>query len=174
VPCAGNGGCSDTCAVIDGVEQCFCSVGFVLHRFDGQTCVDEDECAFSNPCNQTCINSYGSFQCACTDGYVLLEDMTSCGDVDECLEAVANQTDLCPANTVCVNTVGSFECVCVPGYELVDGTCQRIVEDIAMAPEVQQVVPTFGEDNEVNFTVITFSLVEVPLSYMYIASTQFL
>ena len=49
-------------------------------------------------------------------------------DVDECLEAVANQRDLCPANTVCVNTIGSFQCVCVPGYELVDGTCQRMLQ----------------------------------------------
>ena len=46
-------------------------------------------------------------------------------DIDECLEAVANQRDICPANTACVNTIGSFQCVCVPGYELVDGTCQR-------------------------------------------------
>ena len=49
-------------------------------------------------------------------------------DVDECLEAVANQRDICPANTVCINTIGSFQCVCVPGYELVDGTCRRKFE----------------------------------------------
>ena len=49
-------------------------------------------------------------------------------DVNECLEAVANQRDICPANTVCVNTIGSFQCVCVPGYELVDGTCRRKFE----------------------------------------------
>ena len=52
-------------------------------------------------------------------------------DVDECLEAVANQRDICPANTACVNTIGSFQCVCVPGYELVDGTCQRKFEYIS-------------------------------------------
>ena len=52
-------------------------------------------------------------------------------DVNECLEAVANQRDICPANTVCVNTIGSFQCVCVPGYELVDGTCQRKFEYIS-------------------------------------------
>ena len=39
VPCAGNGGCSDSCAVIDGLEQCFCPSGFVLNRFDKQACV---------------------------------------------------------------------------------------------------------------------------------------
>ena len=39
VSCADNGGCSDSCAVIDGVEQCFCPTGFVLNRFDEQTCV---------------------------------------------------------------------------------------------------------------------------------------
>ena len=37
--CAGNGGCSGTCAVIDGMEQCFCPTGFVLNRFDQQTCI---------------------------------------------------------------------------------------------------------------------------------------
>ena len=39
VPCADNGGCSGSCAVIDGVEQCFCPTGFVLNKFDEQTCV---------------------------------------------------------------------------------------------------------------------------------------
>ena len=36
--CASNG-CSGTCAVIDGVQQCFCPTGFVLNRFDQQTCI---------------------------------------------------------------------------------------------------------------------------------------
>ena len=39
VSCADNGGCADSCAVIDGVEQCFCPSGFVLNRFDQQTCL---------------------------------------------------------------------------------------------------------------------------------------
>ena len=38
-PCAGNGGCAGTCAVIDGLQQCFCPTGFVLNRFDQQTCI---------------------------------------------------------------------------------------------------------------------------------------
>ena len=58
----------------------------------------------------------------------LLSNCVSYSDVNECLEAVANQRDICPANTACVNKIGSFQCVCVPGYELVDGTCQRMFE----------------------------------------------
>ena len=38
-PCTGNGGCSGTCAVIDGLEQCFCPTGFVLNELDQQTCI---------------------------------------------------------------------------------------------------------------------------------------
>ena len=84
-----------------------------------------------------------------------------------------------------MNTIGSFQCVCVPGYELLDGTCQRkfeyiseqfiikcvivhisdhhpgIAESVTSAPVVQQVVPNIGENNRVNFTVTTFSVVEV-------------
>lgn len=36
-----------------------------------------------------------------------------------------------------------------------------IMEDVSMAPEVQQVVPTSGEDNSHNFTVTTYSIFEV-------------
>ena len=36
-----------------------------------------------------------------------------------------------------------------------------IMENITSAPEVQQVVPNVGENNKVNFTVTTFSVVEV-------------
>ena len=36
-----------------------------------------------------------------------------------------------------------------------------IIENITSAPVVQQVVPNIGENNKVNFTVTTFSVVEV-------------
>ena len=39
VPCADNSGCSHSCGVIDGMEQCFCPTGFVLNRFDSQACI---------------------------------------------------------------------------------------------------------------------------------------
>ena len=58
----------------------------------------------------------------------LLSNCVSYSDVNECVEAVAIQRDICPANTACVNTIGSFQCVRVPGYELVDGTCQHMFE----------------------------------------------
>ena len=40
-------------------------------------------------------------------------------------------------------------------------TIVGIVENITSAPVVQQVVPNIGENNKVNFTVTTFSVVEV-------------
>ena len=46
-------------------------------------------------------------------------------DINECLEAAANQGDICLGNTQCVNTPGSFECVCASGYMMMEGTCQR-------------------------------------------------
>ena len=45
MPCADNHGCSNACAVIDGVEQCFCPVGFFLHRFDALLCVGNVLCS---------------------------------------------------------------------------------------------------------------------------------
>ena len=36
-----------------------------------------------------------------------------------------------------------------------------IIENITSAPVVKQVVPNIGENNKVNFTVTTFSVVEV-------------
>ena len=39
------------------------------------------------------------------------------------------------------------------------------MESVTSAPVVQQVVPNIGEINEVNFTVTTFSVVEVGTLY---------
>ena len=44
------------------------------------------------------------------------------------------------------------------------------MESVTSAPVVQQVVPNIGENNKVNFTVTTFSVVEVgtPFALMII------
>ena len=39
------------------------------------------------------------------------------------------------------------------------------MESVTSAPVVQQVVPNIGENNKVNFTVTTFSVVEVGSLY---------
>ena len=39
------------------------------------------------------------------------------------------------------------------------------MESVTSAPVVQQVVPNIGENNKVNFTVTTFSVVEVGALY---------
>lgn len=48
-------------------------------------------------------------------------------DIDECLVAALNATDLCEdtENSQCVNTEGFYDCICVPGYTLVNGSCER-------------------------------------------------
>ena len=53
------------------------------------------------------------------------------------------------------DTLSCNECV------LVHISSSGIMENVTSAPVVQQVVPIIGENNEVNFTVTTFSVVEV-------------
>ena len=46
-------------------------------------------------------------------------------DIDECLLAAQNNTDLCDP-MICSNTDGGFECVCPGGTEAVGGVCVPI------------------------------------------------
>ena len=48
------------------------------------------------------------------------------------------------------------------------------MESVTSAPVVQQVVPNIGEINEVNFTVTTFSVVEVGTLYALMITLVYL
>ena len=59
------------------------------------------------------FESGGSFECSCNTGFFgLFGTAGSCGDLDECANALWND---CPENAACSNTVGSFECDCGEG-----------------------------------------------------------
>lgn len=59
--------------------------------------------------------------------YLLIFDYTISvyTDINECLEAVFMEVEVCPINTECTNTPGSFECPCVPGFSKVNESCIR-------------------------------------------------
>jgi len=87
---------------------CKCKAGYA---FDGEQCVDIDECADgSHACGDggTCSNTAGSYTCKCMAGYRLGQSwgQASCLDVDECRE----QSDICGDGDCCVNTRGGYEC----------------------------------------------------------------
>ena len=47
-------------------------------------------------------------------------------DIDECVIAALNGTDICNATMFCMNTMGGYTCECPGGTELVDGSCREI------------------------------------------------
>eukprot|EP00095_Tigriopus_kingsejongensis_P010187 maker-scaffold105_size367834-snap-gene-2.37 protein:Tk10187 transcript:maker-scaffold105_size367834-snap-gene-2.37-mRNA-1 annotation:"hypothetical protein DAPPUDRAFT_303147" len=98
---------------------CDCVLGF---RFDGQTCVDVDECA-KDPCgkNGECVNGDASYSCECSPGFSF--DGETCVDINECAE----DEERCDQGT-CLNSEGSFECDCAKGYEFRAGSCFDVDE----------------------------------------------
>ncbi|XP_048825237.1 fibrillin-1-like isoform X1 [Brienomyrus brachyistius] len=75
---------------------------------------DIDEChVMGNLCrNGQCVNTQGSYRCICNPGYTTDIALTTCVDVDECIQAPK------PCNFICKNTDGGFLCSCPRGYIL--------------------------------------------------------
>ncbi|CAJ0580818.1 unnamed protein product, partial [Mesorhabditis spiculigera] len=113
--CARTTPCGDRakCENIDGSYECTCDQGY---RYDGQKCVDKDECSEGSVCGEgvgaECVNTEGSFVCKCGDGYQGSPfSADGCQDMDEC------QHDACGEHATCTNTKGGFECECHEGFE---------------------------------------------------------
>ncbi|EKX31733.1 hypothetical protein GUITHDRAFT_122074 [Guillardia theta CCMP2712] len=120
--CMLNADCQNT----EGSYTCTCRVGWQL---SGSACVDIDECSLgSDSCDlatTTCRNTLGSFQCDCDAGYTVGPSVSSCVNIDECL----NASSVCQNNSACFDTIGSFYCVCNPGFSTEpSGLCLNIDE----------------------------------------------
>ncbi|XP_056129358.1 fibulin-2 [Lampris incognitus] len=118
--CAGNGPCSQQCAVVEGQARCSCFPGFRLMA-DRRTCEDVNECVTNtHSCrpDERCVNTVGSFVCeqhvTCPPGYQLRGGV--CDDIDECVVRSGN----CGIGFECENTEGSFLCKpkqnCLTGF----------------------------------------------------------
>ena len=84
VQCAENAVCEN----LPGEWACSC-----LYGFDGDDCLDIDECAAETPvcgAEQTCVNEPGGFACGCSDGYesTLFADLFD--GLDEGWEAIGD------------------------------------------------------------------------------------
>ncbi|XP_066561969.1 uncharacterized protein LOC136750800 [Amia ocellicauda] len=91
---------------------------YCLHsgKWSGVTpaCLEVTPCSINNGgCSQICkLGLLGRAECSCREGFELLEDNSTCRDVDECAD------ELHRCQQACVNTFGSYECGCGPSYLL--------------------------------------------------------
>ncbi|XP_069795898.1 fibulin-2 isoform X2 [Narcine bancroftii] len=120
--------------------KCSCFPGYTLQA-DGHSCKSEyeeeersykevqnseatqtliadevDRCEDENPCMHFCAQAGRDIICSCFSGYSLMEDQTSCEDMNECVLGTHN----CSRGDSCVNTQGSFQCnpviTCLNGF----------------------------------------------------------
>ncbi|XP_054577108.1 adhesion G protein-coupled receptor L4 isoform X2 [Eptesicus fuscus] len=121
------------CEIRDGVEACYCNIGF---SGNGVTiCEDDNECGnLTQSCgeNANCTNTEGSYYCMCAPGFqsssnqvrFITNDGTKCIDIDECSESVA-----CGDHAVCENVDGGYNCSCKEGYQTSTGKAQFTPND---------------------------------------------
>lgn len=148
-----DGICVKTCLNgCNGKGDCFNGRCYCFPGFNGDECLDIDECKYSHGCEQICVNNPGSFTCKCVNGATLHQDgkrciPSSCNRVCQnggmCHNNICNCAmgftgpncefqDVCgliPHNCEhhCNNTGNNFMCTCNPGYVIMpDGrSCMR-------------------------------------------------
>ena len=147
-PCGAVGICSE--GFQNNSFHCDCDVGYT---FDGNTCVDVDECStILNVCsNAACLNNLGSFTCTCLEGYIDLLDVI-CVDIDEC--EIANNC----VNGNCTNLLAPqfYRCDCEAGFE---GSSCAISVEIPTCPSISE--STLLSNNNVTFPVTEYGVVAV-------------
>lgn len=126
-----NGGCSDTCNVINGQVQCSCQDDAELD-VDGRTCRRKNICSLSpnGGCAHICNVELNA--CECNPGFETFDDGKTCHDLNECLQnngGCAQQ---------CINSEGDFRCTCFDGFieDIETGECK----DISMALRIHIVL----------------------------------
>lgn len=161
--CSGKHGCQQVCVNIPESYECKCHHGFSLLK-DGKKCQLNRECT---PGKSKCgagkcrpktqkkrppINASWSYEerdseCVCDQGYTWDSGISSCVDIDECLDA-------CGPHGNCTNTVGSFKCECKEGFTYDEDThsCQKPVKRLPCKAkmDIQILVDSslsVGEDN---------------------------
>ncbi|XP_063971397.1 fibrillin-2-like isoform X3 [Lytechinus pictus] len=119
--CRNNSRCNN----IMGSFECYCEDGFSPITNDNTNCEDIDECSDMSSCDPqaTCTNNIGSFLCTCNEGY--FGNGTTCSDVNECLDPLAND---CAIEASCTNEVGGFSCTCDDGWSGNGTFCDNIDE----------------------------------------------
>uniref|UniRef100_UPI00398ECC8F fibulin-2-like n=1 Tax=Pristiophorus japonicus TaxID=55135 RepID=UPI00398ECC8F len=81
-----------------------------------------------NPCSQVCTSAGHSMVCSCSPGYQLMNDGTSCEDIDECQEGF----DSCEPNLVCQNTAGGLFTDCLLLFPTDTDECRTRSQPCAM------------------------------------------
>uniref|UniRef100_A0A1X7T7F8 EGF-like domain-containing protein n=1 Tax=Amphimedon queenslandica TaxID=400682 RepID=A0A1X7T7F8_AMPQE len=116
--------CTQTCSNTVGSYTCSCRAGYKDNGYGN--CTDIDECSMgTSGCQQLCFNTNGSYYCQCNTGYKLMNDNSSCDDINECIE----DPGVCPLRSNCINTLGSYQCNCIDGYQMNNtGMCIDIDE----------------------------------------------
>ncbi|GFS13682.1 fibrillin-1 [Elysia marginata] len=101
--------CTDTCAIVNNVETCFCPRGKELDG-NGYTCNDIDLCAdapCASNCNETADGT--NFFCSCDPGQKLANNGFNCSD---CVEG--KYGDECSQTCTC-SAIGTASCDKVSG-----------------------------------------------------------
>ena len=147
-PCGLVGACSE--GFVNSSFHCDCSIGF---SFDGNTCVDINECTtVPDVCtNAACLNTVGSYTCTCFEGYQVVT-ATVCENINEC--EIPNNC----VNGNCTNLLSPefYRCDCEAGFE---GSSCTISVETPTCPSISESTPL--SSNNVTFPVIEYGVVAV-------------